>query len=33
MLAAKAFNKILLNDTVNPPVNKNSNLEFDKTSI
>ncbi|CAD8049389.1 unnamed protein product [Paramecium sonneborni] len=33
MLAAKAFNKILINDTINPSNNKNLNLEFDKTSI
>ncbi|CAD8050582.1 unnamed protein product [Paramecium sonneborni] len=33
MLASKAFNKILVNDSVNPSINKNQNLEFDKSSI
>ncbi|CAK62154.1 unnamed protein product (macronuclear) [Paramecium tetraurelia] len=33
MLAAKAFNKILINDTVNPPINSNANQQFDKTNI
>ncbi|CAD8133996.1 unnamed protein product [Paramecium pentaurelia] len=33
MLAAKAFNKILINDTVIPQINNNLNNEFDKTTI
>ncbi|CAD8133798.1 unnamed protein product [Paramecium octaurelia] len=33
MLAAKAFNKILINDTVYPSGNKNLTNEFDKTTI
>ncbi|CAD8046561.1 unnamed protein product [Paramecium primaurelia] len=33
MLAAKAFNKILINDTVNPLINQNANVQFDKTTI